>query len=360
MNLFYTDRKNLFKEVFNSETGFYVRTGVFDENGKDTGVDPFMRSYPQLLDVGIMGSCEHGKSGLCMKAGIQCYQDGLKTSKPHMKLEDFKSIVDQSEGKVFQIALGGRGDPNKHPHFKEIVEYCREHNIAPNYTTSGLNLTDEEVQVTKEFTGAVACSWYRNDHTIDAITRFLDAGCKTNIHYVLSKSTIDEAIRRLVEHDFPEGINAIIFLLHKPVGLGKESEMLHNTDPRLKTFFDLINDSKFPFKIGFDACSVPGIINHTTNINPDSIDSCEGSRYSAYVTSDMKMLPCSFDNDKQRWAVDLYKHSIQEAWDSEEFDSFRSHFTSACPSCDDRLACLGGCPIVNDIVLCSRDERKTA
>ena len=64
------DKKYHFKSAFDTETGAYVRTGILDENGKDTNVDPFMASYPHLIDVGIMGHCIHGKTGLCAKAGI--------------------------------------------------------------------------------------------------------------------------------------------------------------------------------------------------------------------------------------------------------------------------------------------------
>ena len=44
------DKKYRFKSAFDTETGAYVRTGVLDENGKDTGKDPFMASYPHLID----------------------------------------------------------------------------------------------------------------------------------------------------------------------------------------------------------------------------------------------------------------------------------------------------------------------
>ena len=54
------DKRYHFKSAFDTETGAYVRTGVLDVNGKDTGVDPFMASYPHLIDVGIMGHCMHG------------------------------------------------------------------------------------------------------------------------------------------------------------------------------------------------------------------------------------------------------------------------------------------------------------
>ena len=50
----YIDETNHFVEVFNKKNGFYFRTGVI-ENNFDTGKDPFMRDFPQLIDVGIMG-----------------------------------------------------------------------------------------------------------------------------------------------------------------------------------------------------------------------------------------------------------------------------------------------------------------
>ena len=47
------DRKNRFVAMFNPTTGFYARSGVIDENGHDTGVDPFMTAFPELIDVGV-------------------------------------------------------------------------------------------------------------------------------------------------------------------------------------------------------------------------------------------------------------------------------------------------------------------
>jgi radical SAM protein with 4Fe4S-binding SPASM domain len=351
------DRKNKFISVFNPENGFYVRTGVIDNDGNDTGVDPFMSSYPELIDVGVMGHCIHGKSGLCFKSGVQCYQNGLKTYEPNMTLEQFKTIVNQCKGKTYQLALGGRGDVNKHEQFRDIVAYCRENNIVPNYTTSGLELTDEEVQITKEFCGAVAVSWYRQEHTYRAIQMFLDAQIKTNIHYVLGNNSIDEAIDKLNNNNFPKGINAVIFLLHKPVGLGKEDNVLDVNDLKVKEFYNLIDTKQFDFKVGFDSCNIPGLINFTSNLNPDSFDTCEAARWSAYITSDMKMLPCSFDNQDLKWVVDLNTNIIQQAWDSEQFENFRSHYKKSCGGCKDRLSCLGGCPIKRQIVLCNKREK---
>ena len=207
------DKKNKFVSMFDPKTGFYARTGILDENGKDTGIDPFMTSFPELIDIGIMGHCIHGKSGLCVKSGVQCYQNGLETNSPNMTLENFKKIANECKGKTYQFALGGCGDPDQHENFEEILKCCKEHNIIPNFTSSGLGFTPEIVNLCKKYCGAVAISWYRSEYTLKAINMLINAGVKTNIHYVLGKNSIDEAIDRLKNNTFPMGIKNIIFLL---------------------------------------------------------------------------------------------------------------------------------------------------
>lgn len=370
------DKKRRFISVFNPNTGYYMRTGMLEDEGVkeinketsgielltimhayDTGVDPFMASYPELLDVGIMGHCNHGASGLCIKSGVQCYQNGLKTKRPNMPFEDFKKIVDQSKGKTFQFALGGRGDADQHEDFEKILRYCRDNGIVPNFTSSGLGFNEKIVTLCKELCGAVAISWYRQEHTNKAIRMLLDAGVTTNIHYVLGNNSIDEAIEMLENNSFPDGINAVIFLLHKPVGLGQETNVLKADDERVKKFFKLIDERKFPFQIGFDSCSCAGIVNNTKRIDMTSIDFCEGGRFSAYIDADMNMMPCSFANQDPSWFVNLKDHSIQEAWNSEVFDRFRYSLWNSCKGCKDRNCCGGGCPLVNQITLCNRRER---
>ncbi|MDY0126350.1 MAG: hypothetical protein RBS09_09185, partial [Anaerolineaceae bacterium] len=112
--------------------------------------------------------------------------------------------------------------------------------------------------------------------SLRAIQLLLDAGVKTNIHYVLGKNSIDEAITRLETDDFPKGINGLVLLLHKPVGLGASSNVLSPTDERVARLFKIIDRGKHRFKVGMDSCSVPGVVNFCENVIPEAIDSCEG------------------------------------------------------------------------------------
>lgn len=346
-----------FASIFRPETGFYLRTGVLDERGRDTGKDPFMASFPHLIDVGIMGSCKHGTLGLCEAAGVGCYQSGKWVRESNMPLDDFRWIAAQCKGRVHQFALGGRGDPDQHESFREILEVCRENGIVPNFTTSGLGMTDEIAALCSSMCGAVAVSWYRSSYTEKAIRLLLANGVKTNIHYVLGRSSIDEAIARLRHNDFPGMINAVIFLLHKPVGQGSRDNLLSLHDPKTAAFFEAL-EQDHPFRVGLDSCSVPGALNFSTKILQASLDTCEGGRFSCYISPSLEMLPCSFDQDK-RYAIQLNPLTIQEAWNSAQFDAFRSHLRHSCPDCADRDQCMGGCPLRPDIVLCNRCARTT-
>lgn len=364
----YVDKKNRFIELFKPNNGFYLRTGILEaipdveiknpidllKNVKDSGRDPFMRNFPNLLDIGIMETC------VCAhKCNVDCYQKAINRTGKNMSVEQYRNIMEQCKDKVFSVALGGAGDVDTHENFEEILQITREYGIVPNFTTSGIMMTPEKAEICKKYCGAIAVSWHEgSSYTEKAIQTLLDAGVKTNIHYVLGRNSIKDAIHRLKTGGFPKGINAIVFLLYKPVGLGRKENVLQTTDEDVKTFFELIDEAdKFPFKIGFDSCTCPAIINFTKKINMESMDTCEGGRFSAYITADMKMLPCSFDNQELRWAVDLNTSTIQEAWDSKKFNDFRSHFKHSCPGCKHRESCMGSCPIRREIVLCNNPEK---
>ena len=351
------DKKYSYKYFFDTKTGSYMRTGILDEDGRDSGIDPFMASFPHLIDVGIMGHCIHGESGLCKAAGVQCYQSGYSVKKPDMTAEDFESIAKQCRHITNQLALGGRGDPNQHKDLERILQICRENDLVPNYTTSGFAMTDQQVRLTREYCGAVAVSWYRSRYTQEAIKRFVDAGCKTNIHYVLSKNSIAEAVERLSGKGFADGINAVIFLMHKPVGQGQRKNMITKDDPLLKEFCRLVNEQNVPYKIGFDSCSVPMIVNYCPGIAKITLDTCEGARYSCYISSEMVMSPCSFDRE-EKYGVSLKDKSIREVWNSPQFEAFRDSLRLSCPKCPDRTFCMGGCPLVPDVAICPRTDKK--
>ena len=148
----------------------------------------------------------------------------------------------------------------------------------------------------------------------------------------------------------------MIFLLHKPAGQGTKANVLSFDDPRVKKFFGQI-DRRHSYKTGMDSCNGPGAIHYCKNVLPVSLDTCEGGRYSCYISADMYMTPCSFDQEK-KYYVSLRGSSIEEAWNSEPFEAFRNRMRSACPGCDKKELCMGGCPLMPEIVFCNSEKRE--
>lgn len=310
-----------FLEFFNEANGVLIRTNIIDENGKETTQVPNFRSYPELIDIGIMGNCLSGN--ICKKFGVDCYQGNIQ--RENMEFSIFRKIIEQSKGKTFQVALGGKGDPNKYEFFKEALEVCAENGIIPNLTTSGVNLLDEEVLLMKKYCGAVAVSWYSklifnngkycesNQISSLAVDKLLSNNVRTNIHFVVNNENIDELIIRLKYNLFPQNINALILLLYKAVGNGMKEKCINYDDPRIDELFNIIKESKTNFKIGFDTCFTPLVRKKMSSIAEESLDYCESGRFSCYISSDYKLYSCSFLQEFTL-GINLSHISIQDAW----------------------------------------------
>lgn len=313
--------------LFNTQTGFEVLRGI---NGNE---DPFVTEAPTMLDCGIMGHCKN-------KCEF-CYQ-GDKYQ-PNMKLEDFKQIIDEIKYHTNQVALGGRGNPEDHENFEEILKYSKENGVVPNYTTAGNNITPEIVEISKKYTGAVAISFYDKPFTYDALNMFINGGVKTNIHFIYSSKSHDLAMRILNGEDIWSGkinlekLNAIVFLLFKPIGRGKNLLEWIPSEKQVKEFGQLMGKSKTKFKVGADSC----LINHIQKYANFSkhqkmaVDTCESGRMSVYITPDMKLVPCSFaDHDK--YGCDIKEHKIKKVWNkAEPFQIFRKilkNKSDCCPA----------------------------
>lgn len=361
--IYYRDKRFGFIELFNDETGTLIRSNILD-NGNETDQLPPMRSFPELIDIGIMGSCSAGKTGLCRNAGVDCYQRGMSSFEKDMDLTDYSAIINQCNGRVFQIALGGAGDPNKHKSFADILRITRENRIVPNYTTSGYSLTDREVELTKKYCGAVAVSYYSkldkygnedNPSTITAIERFIKAGCVTNVHYVLSKKNIKEAVYRVKNHAFPKGINAVVFLLYKPIGLATREYVIDYGHPDYLELLRLVTFADSPWRYGFDICQSPAIYKFASGVAKESIEFCEAARFSMYINSRCMAFPCSFGIEDDTFSVDLRTHTLQEAWESGDFAKFREQQVEMCIGCNAGLC--RSCGLGLDINLCGNTKR---
>lgn len=352
--ILFRDKKYRFFELFNPKNGFLARSNTFGLHN----AQPSQRSYPELIDIGIMGNCHAADNGICKNAGIDCYQSAILNPKPNMDFLLYKRLINESKGKTFQVALGGAGDPNKHRDFGDILSFTRNNYIIPNYTTSGLLLSDEEVMLTKQYCGAVAVSFYSrlisnkagqlvesNPTTINAINYFVQAGCIVNAHYVLSNETIKEAIYRTENNLFPKGIHAVIFLLYKAIGLGSNTKVLTYDSDDLLTLINIVQKSNSKMKFGFDTCCTPAILLHNSGVTESCIEFCDAARFSMYIDHSGDAYPCSFAKTEVKYAASIVSSRIMDAWQSEPFQLFRAQQSNACVGCRVYNQCLGGCAL---------------
>ena len=327
-----------YRTLFHQQTGFFVR------KEEDGWPEPkWAMGGPELLDLSITSYCERDCTF--------CYREASKVRAVFIHVNDVENVASQAAAcGTYQIALGG-GNPNQHPQFVEILRLIREKDIVPSYTTNGDGLTDKVLRATADYCGAMAVSVYapyQEDRYLRLLQRIKDYGIRVNLHAIIREKTLDLWIKWLSEPPaFFSYINALIFLNYKPVR--GQKELL--TKERAKQFFEAVNKCQ-SIKVGFDSCSMSGIV-HWVDSPYCLLESCEAARFSAFVSEDLKMYPCSFMIGKEHYG-DLRKESLLKIWQNNElFKQFRQDDTpSRCVGCQDFELCRGGCRLFKEINFC--------
>jgi MoaA/NifB/PqqE/SkfB family radical SAM enzyme len=298
--------------LFNQKNGFFIR-----QEDKGFHETFWSKNGPELLDISI--------TNYCSKYCSICYRDSNVNGK-HISLEELESVLIQAKNAgVLQIALGG-GNPNEHPEFSEILRLIRKkYDIVPSYTTNGNGLNKEIIKSTAKYCGAVAISSDKFDRQlVKHLEYFTERNIKTNVHFVLTAKSREGAITFLESPgDYPQNLNAIIFLNYKPVGNKKSNDLCLNNSSAVEKFFKIISTQKYPFKIGFDSCCISGLAKYT-DLNSMFFDYCEAGRFSAFIDEELNMYPCSFMVNSDQ-CVSLKKDTMIDIWKkSSVFNNFRA------------------------------------
>ncbi len=314
--------------------------------GKTFNDNPPMSPWPELADISI--------SNRCSKGCAFCYRNSTPDG-GMLTLGEYKLILDEltspTWGPPFQIALGG-GEPTDHPQLIEILEETKSRGIIPNLTTNGDNLSLIQIEAFKRFCGAIALSVSTiNSVKISSLLSALSqAGVRTNIHFLLSKSSIEIAtgiINGKYDYVFRQA-NAVIFLTHKPMGRANPTDcILFNQE--LQNFLTIVNKPKSKIRFGFDACFVPLLLKYT-NIDQRFVDSCECGLFSVYIDEKMNVKPCSFSIGDE-FTFNLRDHHFKDIWEK-LFDNYRDKKTCDKVDCKAKNVCNGVCLFHESVNLC--------
>ncbi|MDR3595245.1 radical SAM protein [Clostridium sp.] len=324
-----------------------TETGLTMRWGDSINTNPEYAPWPELADISI--------SNHCTKGCEFCYK-GSTNNNSFMTIEQYEHVLSslQSEkwGNVFQVALGG-GEPLEHPNFIDIINITNEKGIVANFTTNGIHLNEDIVNNIKNKIGAVAISVNKIEElNTDKMKLLMDAGIKTNIHFVLDNRSIYEGIDILSGkyNDLLKGVNGVIFLTYKPKGRAGLDKCL-DMDDVLNKFISLIDSNMASVRIGFDACFVP-LLMKDTKVNVDYIDSCECGFFSVYIDEEMNVQPCSFAND-DRFSYNLKNYDFNDIW-TNKYSSYRNDIMqNNCKNeCTNKSNCRGKCVYYDSIAFC--------
>ena len=278
--------------IFNKHNGMMLRWGkTYDE-------DPQLAPLgPEILDLEVsVGDC----SGKCP----WCYKSSLPGNGKHMGLETFKAILAKTGNQLTQIAFGIT-DADSNPDFPAMLRYCREQGVIPNYTTSGLGMTEELFDLTAEVCGAVAVSVYPHNKELayDTIERFLVAGVKqTNMHLLYYQENlrfVREILRDVERGDISP--RAVVLLALKTKGRGDNL-----TPTTYEQFSELISNAMIgDVPLGFDSCSAPKFEAWAKENRREDLllysEPCESGLMSSYINVDGDFFPCSFTEGTEGW-----------------------------------------------------------
>ena len=346
MNLIRRHSKN-YNFVGNSVTGETFRWGAtFKDN-------PSSAPWPELADISI--------SNYCTKQCEYCYRDST-TAGAFMSPTDYEFVLSELThkkwGTVFQVALGG-GEPLEHPEIGSILKITTAHNVVPNLTTNAHRITPQICQLLKASLGAIAVSVEKiSNAPLEEIRCLIHHGIRINIHFILRKSTIHQAIELVqgVHDKYLQGLNAVVFLTYKPAGRAADTDLLDEADAI--AFVSALNASRSKIRMGFDACFVPLLL-HATKTDTRLIDPCETGFFSVYIDENLYVMPCSFSNlEAHKWS--LREYSFESIW-SDKLVPYRKAFSNSCArECAQKSECRGACPYFPETTLCFSDRSEGA
>lgn len=327
-----TVRSTHYNYSFCKKTGFFMRWGQTMEE------DPqFSPVGPEILDIEI------SVDG-CPNSCRFCYKSNTPGPATNMSFETFRSIIDMMPKTLTQVAFGITG-VQTNPDFIRMMKYCREIGVIPNFTLTGIDLTDELAEQFVKLVGAVAVSAYRTDKNVcyDTVSKFIDLGIdQTNIHLMVSeenKNFVHEVLYDRINDSRLSKLNAIVFLGVKPKGRAISGYSPLSVEGYRKIVrFCMNNEIVF----GFDSCSAPKfeiVIRDDPELTQErktrllqSVESCESDAFSGYINVHGEWWHCSFtENEKGFTPIKVLDTDdfLKDIWNAPGVNDFRNRLLAS-------------------------------
>jgi radical SAM protein with 4Fe4S-binding SPASM domain len=264
--------------------------------------------YPIHLDI--------ESTSICNLDCPMCPYPEMQIKKGNMNFELFQKIIDQCDGKVFDVLLHMYGEPLINKDIFKMIRYAKDRGVRITSLSTNLTL------LTKEKSGKLI------EAGLDKITLSFDGTDKETFEQVRKGANFEKCLQNL--YGFLEVKQEL--KSRNPFTVLQIIQM-RETEPGLKDFVDRF--SKLPVDLlkvkSFDTWA--GQIEHRTeemkpstyhrnNVNDDR-KPCPLLWYYMSIRWDGRVVPCCRDYDNHEILGDVTKESLLDVWNGKRFQALR-------------------------------------
>ena len=246
-------------------------------------------------------------TSICNYRCVMCYQvDKSFSSKSHgmmghMKLDLFKKIIDEIEGKIEAVTLASRGEPTLNPYFIQMIDYCKNKFLGFKLNTNASMLNEKIIHsiLSAEFNEII--------FSIDAAEKETYERIRVNGKFekVFNNLKVFSEIRK--KHYTKS--NTIV----KISGVKIKSDInVKQLEKNLGNFADIVQ------LVGY----TPWESSYENSINDIKIP-CGQLWNRMFVWWDGKVNPCDYDYKSNLSKWNVRDKSITEIWKSKEYNEYR-------------------------------------
>ncbi len=324
---------------------------------------------PELYDIAITNYCPNNCD--------YCYMNSDMKGSQHMSLKDleylFENQLDRHHNILpFQVVLGG-GEPILHPQFIEILRYIRSLDIVPNYTTSGIGLSDAIIKATADYCGGIGLTYHKHvsgekDKEFRKVLERLSTirhKVTVNVHIIVGRDNLTD-ISHLM-NTFSSKFDHLVLQSFKPLGRGADQDVRLFDDAAKDELLSIAKKYYKTGRLAFDAGLIPFFTSYYKELGMSVDQVIMGmptleARYNAFIDTDLNLKPSNFYSGE---GISLRDTDLIEAWQESalftDVRSYQNNPSKECLSCEVFEACRGGIydpdlPAINRVNFCKHKK----
>ncbi len=284
---FSLENKNILKYiVYRYKYNIYPRLKILEEYPPNIQIEP---------------------TSMCNLRCIMCYQSDKSFSSKsagfmgHMKLDLFKKVVDEIEGKIEGVTFASRGAPTLHTQFDEFLKYCEGKFLGLKLNTNATLLDEKKINLLLS-------------SDLQTLVLSIDEKNKENYEKIRVNAKFEkimqnlELLKNIREKKYK---NSKIKIRISGVKINTD-QSVDEMNQFYKEFADEIALVDYsPWESAYD--------NEVNNIQAE----CSELYRRIFVWQDGKVNPCDYDYKSTLSKWNANEHSIKMIWNSDYYNEIR-------------------------------------